>query len=388
MMNLETITQPIEAGSQIDHERQLYRKINLIKLEFAQQRAGVERIDLMDGIKKHFGLIRYLEWNIRERLKTDDKEMINQKVKEILDKVKSICESNDPDKIENCIEEALGELAPAPEEKEREKKSELVYYGLTKGFPAQYGISEDVQKKYGIKDYDDCAEIHFEWFYKNNKGNIGKDVITKIKDDMSKIAIDIVDNNSQVNVVYGVSWIMGRPGMSRYGFEIQDEELSSDSDNAWLQFVDQHGNINKKRLQELAQKGELPIKNKLGIIPVEKFLKLYLPEERRRGKIILRDYNPEFVEYEKKAEEQFKIFEKNWSKIKPEEIDEIINSNQIMSEFLERMQIKDELIEVLKDIKIKGETFKGSKNEKLEWLKKRVKIIVDKDKFIERKIKL
>jgi hypothetical protein len=115
--------------------------------------------------------------------------------------------------------------------------------------------------------------------------------LQSLKDSFAAIASLVVDKHPEANGIIGRSWLLDRPAVRKLtGFEIIGEGRPN-----WLQFIDESGQINRERLAEMAESGELPFKNLIGVIRTEDFLRRFLPKERR-GEIILKEVDPAWRE--------------------------------------------------------------------------------------------
>lgn len=147
----------------------------------------------------------------------------------------------------------------------------------------------------GFSKSDKFLEVHFDNFFRTNVVNLGPELI---KDDLAKLAEMIVKEKPEIAAIIGQSWLLSTPIAGRLGFKrIEDNSNQQNNFSTWLQFVDRHGQIDQKRFDKFLETSELPFKSVKAYIPVEEFLKMYLPENLR-GKVVLK-------EIDKNKEEEF-----------------------------------------------------------------------------------
>lgn len=144
---------------------------------------------------------------------------------------------------------------------------------------------EDLIKS-GFSSNDVFTEIHFDSFYSTGEKNLGPELI---KHDFSVIAENIVKKNPETAAIIGNSWLLSTPIADRLGFKKVDSDDNKQNDfSTWLQFIDRNGQIDSKRFNKFLETEELPFESVKAYIPVEEFLKKYLPDNLR-GKINLKE---------------------------------------------------------------------------------------------------
>ena len=208
------------------------------------------------------------------------------KISEVLDRIDSIYEQGGDDWREKILSCML-ELSKAEKEQEEQgnhrKKAGLIDYDVTD--------SIDTVEEFGISTMDEVAGIHFEKMYKQE----GKLSFESLKESFEKLAVEIVEKHPEARAVAGASWLLDTPIAKRYGFHIYKKVKKLNYNSIWLQFIDKDGQINRGRLDEFLKTGEIKHSEAYGIIPVEEYLKKYLPKEKR-GEIVLKEIDPEYKE--------------------------------------------------------------------------------------------
>jgi len=165
-------------------------------------------------------------------------------------------------------------------------------------------------KKLGFSESDLFLEIHLDSFYHTNEKNFGSEMIKK---DLGIIAEKIIDNIPKTAAVVGTSWLLDTPIMNRLGFiKIEDSDVEQNDNSTWNQFIDKDGQINDKRFNEFMETGELPFKSIRAYIPVEEFLKRYLPDNRRGEKIILKEVDKSKEDHFLRMKKESKRIKSDW----------------------------------------------------------------------------
>lgn len=220
------------------------------------------------------------------------------------------------------------------EEDEDKKITKIINFGLRK--PADALESEDIfdsLEKLGFSENNEFIEVHFENFYRSGQEKLGLDLI---KNDFSEIAENILDEKPQTAAIIGNSWLLDSPMASYLGFKNIEEELrAKESDEerleeeptetvkpieeendfpTWFQFVDKNDEINQRRFDKFLESGKLPFKSVKAYIPVEDFLRRYLPASRR-GKITLKKASPEKLKLQLEKQKENKIIREKWTEL-------------------------------------------------------------------------
>lgn len=224
-------------------------------------------------------------------------------------------------------------------------------------------------------------EVHIDDFYSSGNNALGFELI---KSDLSKIAERIIDFTPEVSAVVGRSWLLDSPLSKKIGFQVleNDEDFPPNDFSTWLQFIDKDGNISQKRLEDFIKNKKIPYKSIVAYIPVEDFLKRYLPEDRR-GKIALKKINKErLILYEKIKTDSSKI-KVNWNELIEKEIDfgiffEEATALKFLLDFLDGKD-KKKYLDFLKNMfshKIEWENFNKYKDEEIEKIDKKIEKLV------------
>ncbi len=234
--------------------------------------------------------------------------------------------------------------------------------------------------------FDKLIEVHIDDFYTTDNKFLGPELINN---DLSKIAERIIDFAPEVSAVVGRSWLLDSPLSKKIGFQVleNDEDFSPNDFSTWLQFIDKDGNISQKRLEDFIKNKKIPYKSIVAYIPVEDFLKGYLPEDRR-GKIALKKINKErLILYEKIKTGSSKI-KVNWNELIEKEIDfgiffEEATALKFLLDFLDGRD-KKKYLDFLKNMfsrKIEWENFNKYKDEEIEKIDKKIEKLVSDDLF-------
>jgi hypothetical protein len=315
----QNITSPIETHNVHERNILLDGKINLISLHYADRKyQEIKREE--PNYKFHEALKDYTEipWNIVKGLRrlegfdlNDHKKSLDLFLASFFEKIDLLYEEVgfDLDRILELVEVAKGsvaqylgvenykkiEIKDGPEEK---GENGLVYFENIDSI----GGSDDGRwsglKKVGFSKYSKLTEIHVRDFYKTGRDRAGLELIKK---DLERVAVSIIDKAPDTAAVVGASWLMSTPIAKALGFIKIPGEDDSDEErlrrgekrkrendpSTWSQFVGKDGQINQKRFDEFQATGKIPFKSVKAYIPVEDFLRRYLPTERR-GEVVLK----------------------------------------------------------------------------------------------------
>ncbi len=256
----------------------------------------------------------------------------NQFQADVISKIEAVYQTDKThwkEKVRDTIRTAANPLGLLREKDKTKQESEDFTAGLADFNPSSWEESEQV----GIPKNSELLNIHFRPLaeQKENDDNV-QNIFSK--DSLSKIAVEIVEKQPFVKGVLGRSWIVSSPIGKRIGFSVVriDNEVS-DAQDFWGQFIDEYGNINKERAKKFMETGKPEFPIAVGIIPVEDFLKKYLPEDKK-GKVLLQDISPAFNEFDSAIKETIKkIFNYDLS-LTPDDVLQILNENNYLKEFL------------------------------------------------------
>ena len=222
------------------------------------------------------------------------------------------------------IMEELGPVVEKNREDEEKQDTGIVEFGIE---------SSPELESFGIGENDDRMSLHLDLLANQKETDATINNIFS-GNSLSKIAIKIVDEFPQVKAVTARSWIMSTPIAKRIGFTpVKVDSVIDPSPQFWGQFIDENGNLNKKRAQKFLETGvpEFPIG--AGYIKVEDFLSKYLPENRK-GVIELKDVTPEYISFNNEMKEtRLKIFNFD-NPITEEEAEKLLHENQYINKFL------------------------------------------------------
>ena len=122
-------------------------------------------------------------------------------------------------------------------------------------------------------------EIHFDSLYKHGEKNIR----SAIKDELGRVAKDIVENHPDVQAVVATSWLMGTGLAERFGFTVlEDVEVIQEGHQLRGQLITQDGSVHEDRRKAYIEGKDLPFKVKCGYISVDDFLARYLPKDKTK----------------------------------------------------------------------------------------------------------
>jgi hypothetical protein len=199
----------------------------------------------------------------------------------------------------------------------------------------EFGKGKIGYEKFGIDRMDSLIEIHFEEAYlQDGSLNLGKS--------LEELAKKIIEEYPETQYIVGRSWILDHKISQRIGFEIMERTEGLNNFSTWYQLMDKDGQINEKRLARFERDGRLPFQVALGIIPVEKFLELYLPDEMR-GKIKLKEIRKEERERAKNLRKLGEVFEKKFKQMSREEAISFFKKTSLLDENFKNNELKEYL---------------------------------------------
>jgi len=323
--NLNNIVSPIEAENNEEREEKLNSKIEQISLVYTYKKwqevkEKIPDYKLSEALKFYSptdSIVSQPLYNLEGFNFKDHKEKIDLFFSSFYQEVDSLAEFDDIDLRQlndlvdlrkNTIVDYL-ELGNLKKIDKKEKETKIIKFNevdnIEKSSEGKFkNLTDD-----GFLKSDHFLEVHFDSFYSIDEKNLGPDLIKK---DLSVIAEQIVKEKPEIAAVIGESWLLDTPIASRLGFKKSKDDSRLENDfPTWLQFIDKNGEINQKRFKQLLENGKIPFKNTIAYIPVEDFLKMYLPEGLR-GKVILKKINPEHIQEKEELDKQIMSLKDIW----------------------------------------------------------------------------
>ncbi len=407
-MNLESIAQPIQGHNIEEHSELLDEKITAIKLEYVDRiflkkiapfgEQGESHVDVNDftGLLNKYTPVLSRAINYRRNTLPEGvdwkTEMYASLEKEFSDKILSFYKNDHENWIQKTEEFLQIEKAKAivtivgtnstltTEQEEPKQTAGLIHYDIEYNHNNFFESTEDK-----INKDTRCMFIHLESLYKK----ILADASTSIfpTESFNKLAEQIVDTYSSVEVIAGHSWVMNTAIAKRAGFKVIDNNVEDVTGAFWGQFIDFKGQINIERVKKFLETGIPPYKVVWGYMKTEDFLKKYLPKGRR-GKIILKEPNPEIAKKVEKDSQLLKQIQDNWDKMTAEKIDEIISQSEIYREFFQT-DFGKKYLERIKDLKRKDKTIDEVNNIQQSYAgqyHEEFDIFLEKMKFSEKEV--
>ena len=317
----------IEAEDKSEKEDIIHHEIAKISLLYAVKKYKQEKeknadYKMSSAIKEFTpveGVILYPVFNSEEYGPLSQEEKSNLFSSDFFSKIDDLAEVGIFDFTEilmlldeaiNSAKEKVGAGAK-PENKENKAPIETKVLKFNMADDGNNNVNERYpeMEKIGFSKYDKYLEVHAKYFFENEEEKLNEGMIVS---DLNKIAEYIIDKEPATAAIIGRSWLLDTPIARHLGFtKIENQESDQNDLSAWLQFVDKDGQISKKRFEKFLEKGELPFKSVKSYIPVERFLSLYLPQERK-GKVVLKEIDEEKVSIWEKKIENVKSFKNNW----------------------------------------------------------------------------
>ena len=261
-----------------------------------------------------------------------------------------------------------------------------IFYKVFVNFPKAVPPLSKELEKFGIDPEDETLELHLEEFFKRGEQTGVRQAALK---DLGRVAEIIIDQFPHVKAVTGFSWFFDHPLTKELGFQIVDVEDDSTGygGSTWMQFIDRHGQINQKRVNQFLATGEFPMKAKLGFIPVVDFLKRYLPAERR-GSVTLQETRHGRQEIEKQFRDFSLDIKERWDSLFAEDLSAVFGENKIANDLLEKFGLKEQFFNILLEAKRSGKTLEDVKKLKgaqefNSKLQKAIKIDPDRTRVVE-----
>lgn len=336
-----------------EHERLLYEKLSEIQLYFADQKFSQEvltnpEIKFTQILDQYTIIISDLsnDYNQTEAANEGDWQEF---LKPILTEIDEIYHDHQEDWHTQIFQLILNKKEFLKGLKKKDKPISDTQE-RTIG-PIRYNISDNREtnlEEYGIKKSDECLEIHVEALFKEAEKELNPE---NLQSWFGKLAEEIIDKYPRVKFIIGTSWLIDTPIAKRLGFQITDKKFSHRSHSTWLQFIDQNGQINQKRLKKLLETGDFLYKVRFGFIRVEDFLQKFLPADRRGQEIVLKEISEEWVEFHAELGKETKQLQNDWQNLSLEDLDNLGNKFPKTSEFLNRVGITENFLAILKQIK-------------------------------------
>lgn len=370
-MNLEKLSQPISSESIEEHEVILKDKIEEVRLQYIDRIFSKEIPPLEDKIDvgteneidlpiNNFGYLldRYTSVlyelarfdiaqkrniNIESEIDLSDKPLYDELSAQYQEKITKFYNEDHNHWIENTIKLLVekrketenlmkGRIIENNDDNntdidERHGEVGLIRYGVDDGFKSRFKGSEI---PVDIEDKDTCIAIHFDPLFKKSLKDTNINIFSS--NSLEKLAVKIVDKFPETKAIIGESWLMDTPIAKRIGFKIYKREKYSPHGSFWSQFINSNGQVDNARVKQFLETGEAPYSVALGAIDTIDFLKKYLPKEYR-GKIILKEINPDVNEEWFENKKAIKSIFRGWDESNEEEIEKLINANPIIKQF-------------------------------------------------------
>lgn len=395
-MKLENILRPIKSDSIEGHEKELQNKMIEIELQYVDKLFLKKIPPLCEDLKVdniHDLVSKYTEIPPKimeyQQGKSNEEELLVL-VEKILNNISDLYHKDHEHWIEK-IEELVGKELEKYKNLEKKENQDINYNNLENkagliGFGMETNLGHLLPNS-GISDEDFCLQIHFEDFYKQQKGDI-KNLFSS--NSLEKLALKIVDEYPETKAIVAKSWLIDTPLAKRIGFTVynRDFDIKGFSGTFWGQFINSNGQIKSDEVSKFLETGKPKYRTAAGAIMVENFLKKYLPEDRR-GKIILKEVKPGLEEFNEQLKKEGKIFESilaNLDKISEEEIEKKIFECEIINGFL-KTKHGEGFIELIKGLKRRGKSAEDIKNENLLIkYKKSINEYINKLKFTDKEV--
>lgn len=380
-MKLESVLRPIKSNSIEGHEKELQDKMIEIQLEyvdkiFSKKISPLSKESKIGNIQDLVSEYTEIPDKImRNKPGSDGRELLALKEK-ILNKISDLHEKDHDhwiEKSEEFVNKELKEYKNKETKENRdndypEKRAGLISFNIGTNFGRVLPDS-------GISNEDICLNIHFEDFYKQQKGDI-KNLFSQ--NSLEKLALKIVDEYPETKAVVGESWLMDTPIAKRIGFTIYNRDLEFSNGPFWGQFIDSNGQIKNKEISKFLETGKSPYRIAAGAIKVEDFLRKYLPQEKR-GKIKLRESTQESLDFIKDLNRIINELNDKWDSLSFDEIVALMNSNTIFANYFKTSDGKAyiDIFKKAKELNLKKNEIHFIQYENKDEIKKKF------DKYIE-----
>ncbi|HUC88771.1 MAG TPA: hypothetical protein VMR49_01940 [Candidatus Paceibacterota bacterium] len=260
--------------------------------------------------------------------------------------------------IKNIIDQNLEKLGHKQEKLNND--SEIDKEGKRFGLIHVDLVSDANLEEFGIKNGDECLSIHFkDLFNQKNKDQSINNIFSS--NSLSKLAVGIIEEYPQVKAIIARSWLVDSPIGKRIGFNIfKKHKKIMNGMGFWGQFVNENGQVDKKRMQEFLKTGVPQYLPSEGFIKTEDFLKKYLPKDKR-GVIKLKELTEESKENINDFENLKEKVNKDWRKLSREELLSIFNDSKVISNYIktEKGKIWLSAMTKAKESNIKPEELNG-----------------------------
>lgn len=355
-MNLDKIKDPVQADNVEGRDRELERKITLVKIKYVEEMYGksAEYFDLFLKILNFPGQIvyRYLEQQKKANPNLSESELdqLEDKFrKEVADGFKKLSDRLEGEERVNAAYDYLisVEAQYPPQDRCESKRFGLLRFNETR---VKEEIDENIREELELSSGDTLVEIHLDDFFKLPGETVG---VNKIKEWLSQLAEYIVEKSPESRGIIGNSWLFGHPVMKRLGFKIIKEfkDQISASGAYWSQLIDKDGEIDSGKLDFLIKNKRLPYDRAIGFIDVEDFLRKYLPGAKK-GLVSLRRVDGV---HERKMEKIKDVVQKEikgkWNDIISGEIslEAVYVAAKDYFDFLEEMGVKEYFIDFIEE---------------------------------------
>ncbi len=356
-MSLEQITQPIRTESLEEHEQILDDKILEIQLEYIDRLLS-EKIppvkksqqDSVSNLESHieeyttllqelvrcykFQIIKSGEkWdpetmsgpaevNFKEKIQEFYRENHNQwirKTMQFLEEERRKTKQGTDDNLKT-------QISPEEEYEEKENKAGILSFGVS---PLGENYEELVGS--GISKEDACISIHLTPLFKTTATSDATNLFSSHS--LEKLAEQIVDKYPETKAIVAKSWLVDTPIAKRIGFTALYEGKYVGTYQFWGQFIGSNGQIDHSRVKQFLETGKPPYGVKTGVIMTEDFLKKYLPKERR-GKILLKELKPGFIEKYEHDVEILRGISENWDTVTEDDIKNSFSKCPVVQDFM------------------------------------------------------
>lgn len=364
---LENLNQRIEAPTIADHEKELHERLSMVMLAFAEKKYQQDKeknpdIRISDIIDADTDLFFRLE-NILKHDRNLDYGQIFTWKKDLQDKIDDIYEHQHDHWMQTVCKLFTAEDQKYQTYIDTQSTKEsvgVIRYNLRMG---EHGLEE-----YGFdKDLDQALEIHFDELFKNPDKKLST---REALDSLSGLAEVIIDRLPHIKFVMAESWLMDHPLFKKLGFQVTNKQSNLRTPNHWLQFVDKDGQINQQKVDELLATGQFPYYSRVAYFPIIDFLKKYLPLERRKKPIILKDLKPGFKENGQAIEAEGIKFNHDWPNLSTEDIDDLQNKYPMLCELMSKLNLLDEFKEALKRMKVRNDDWGQGRAKEIDFFKK------------------